>query len=404
MRATAHEPRSVVHDDDRAGAAIRAIHDIFEAPPGDESAAWARLQPRRHRRRPVGPLLLLGAAAAAGAIAAVLVLRADDGRAPMEPAPIATAHVPSPVVEQLAAPEALAAGSSVLPGGRRVHLRDGSRAVWLASSATAGHLVLDNGTLEIDAPTPIEVRVGSLRVDGSAGRFKVSTRPGRIDLAVDKGQVAVWSPTRRLAVVLAGEQWRWPPETTDDPEPGPRAPASGAAKRAHGVASPAVAPREVTGVPPPASAPASEARDCLRLARDGVTDAAIVCFEGQTAQPGLAGELAFLELARIRRDVKGDVAGAERLLAEHRRRFPHGALAAEARTIRVELLLRLGRPAEALAETERLADVEAIFWRAVCLDNLGRRDEARRGYDEYLRHGDIERRGEATHKREKLAP
>ena len=148
----------------------------------------------------------------------------------------------------------------------------------------------------------------------------------------------------------------------------------------------------------------SEARDCLRLARDGVTDAAIVCFEGQTAQPGLAGEIALLELARIRRDVKGDVAGAERLLAEHRRRFPHGALAAEARTIRVELLLRLGRPAEALAEAERLAGVEASFWRAVCLDSLGRRNEARRGYDEYLQHGDVERRGEATRKRGKLAP
>ena len=48
-------------------------------------------------------------------------------------------------------------------------------------------------------------------------------------------------------------------------------------------------------------------------------------------------------------------------------------------------------------------DAEAVFWRAVCLESLGRRrDEARRGYEEYLRHGDIERRGEATRKLGKL--
>jgi hypothetical protein len=398
MRATAREPRSVVHDGDRAVAAIRAMHEMFDATAGDEAVAWARLQARRHRRRRVWPLLLLGATAGAGAIAVVLALRADHASPPPPSASIDTARVLSPVVEQLPAPEVLAAGSSLLPGSRRVHLRDGARAVWLESSPGAGHLVLESGTLEVDAPAPVEVHVGSLRVDGSAGRFKVSTRPGRIDLAVDKGQVAVWSPARRLAVVVAGERWRWPPETADDPEPAPRPSATSAAKRGHGVGSPAVAPREE----PDAPVPASEERDCLRLARDGVTDAAIVCFERQTAQPGLTGELAFLELARIRRDVKGDVAGAERLLAEHRRRFPHGALAAEARTIRVELLLRLGRAAEALAEAERLTDVEAIFWRAVCLDSLGRRDEARRGYDEYLRHGDIERRGEATRKLGKL--
>ena len=50
------------------------------------------------------------------------------------------------------------------------------------------------------------------------------------------------------------------------------------------------------------------------------------------------------------------------------------------------------------------ADTSPIFWRAVCLDNLGRRDEARRAYEEYLQHGGVERRGEATRKRRKLAP
>ena len=357
MRATAREPRSVVHDGELAAAGIRSIHEAFEAAaPGDESVAWARLQQRRQRRLRVWPLVLLGATAGAGAIAAVLMHRAGEGGVVPEPASIATAPVASPVVEQLPAPQALAAGSSLLPGKQRVHVRDGTRAVWFAISPSASHLILESGTLEVDAPTPVEVRVGSLRVDGSAGRFKVATRPGRIDLAVDKGEVAVWSSTRRLAVVVAGEHWRWPPGATDAPEPPARAAAAGATRRARGVASPAAPLSEPTRDASPA--PVSEARDCLRLARDGVTDAAIVCFEGQAAQTGLAGEIALLELARIKRDVKGDLAAAERLLAEHRRRFPHGALEAEARTFRMEL----------------------------------------------LQHGDLERRGEPTRKRGKLAP
>jgi hypothetical protein len=195
--------------------------------------------------------------------------------------------------------------------------------------------VLETGALEVDAPAPVEVRVGPLRVDGSPGRFKVATRPGRIDVAVDKGEVAVWSSTRRLAVVVAGDHWRWPPETTDEREPPARAASPGGTKHARGAAAPVASLREPTDI---SAAPVSEARDCLRLARDGVTDAAIVCFEGQARQSGLAAEIALLELARIRRDVKGDPAAAERLIAEHRRRFPNGALAAEARAFRVERL------------------------------------------------------------------
>ena len=109
-----------------------------------------------------------------------------------------------------------------------------------------------------------------------------------------------------------------------------------------------------------------------------MTGDAIACLESQSAEPGLTGEIALLELARIRRDVKGDLAGAERLLADHERRFPQSALATEARSGRIELLLRLGRPAEALAEAQRLGGSEAIYWRAVSLTALGRRDEARR--------------------------
>ena len=75
------------------------------------------------------------------------------------------------------------------------------------------------------------------------------------------------------------------------------------------------------------------------LVEEGAIDEAIGCFTGEATQPGLVGELALMELARIRRDVKGDLAGAEAALAEHRRRFPHGSLADEAAGARIELLL-----------------------------------------------------------------
>jgi len=189
-----------------------------------------------------------------------------------------------------------------------------------------------------------------------------------------------------------------PPASGDD----------GVRAEATGVASPAVTAPD--GAPaleplPDIRAPAAaDGPDCARLTRDGDIDGALACFARSSERPGLVGELALIELARIRRDVKGDLAGAERALAEHRRRFPHGALANEAAGARVELLVRLGRPAEALAEASHLGGGEAVFWRAVCLAKLGRSAEAARAFDDYLARSDGKRRAEAERMRRELAP
>jgi hypothetical protein len=391
-RQSAGEPRPVARDGERAASAIRAVHEMFEVSPNEEPTAWTKLEARRHRRSHLLPLLLLGATAAAGAIVVAVVPIVGSRHADVVPpgaAPIATAENRAPIKQPDPSPGALPAGRSVLPGGLRAHLRGGGRAVWFPTSAAGGHLVLERGTLEIDADAPVDVRVASLRVDGSAGRFEIATRGDAVDVTVDKGEAAVWSSVRLLTRVFAGERW------SSEPRP----PIRGSSTRGHRTERPAATPPDPPEAP---SAPAAEGPDCLRLARDGVTGAAIACFEGQSAQPGLTGELALLELARIRRDVKGDLSGAERLLSEHRRRFPHSALSAEARTIHVELLLRLAKPAEALAEAERLTGAEAIFWRAASLAGLGRRDEARRAFDDYLLRDGIERRGEAKRRRAEL--
>jgi hypothetical protein len=67
-----------------------------------------------------------------------------------------------------------------------------------------------------------------------------------------------------------------------------------------------------------------------------------------------AREVAQLAAALQRLRADKDARGALALLDEHRRRFPVGALGDEARVVRVEALLALGRSREALEELEEL--------------------------------------------------
>jgi hypothetical protein len=401
-RELSAEPRSVAHDSPRAVLGLRALDELFQATPGDEAAAWAKLEARRSAKRPRWPLLLAGATAVAGLIALV-VARPRQADAPPGAAPSATVTASRRApVEQRPTPAPLPVGSSVLPGGVRANLHDGGRAAWISTSRRGGRLVLERGTLQIDTDAPVDVQVAALHVDASPGRFQISSRDGGVDVAVETGEVAVWSSVRLIRRIVAGERWT-SGDATESPAPELAPRPHGSSTHTRHTEPPAPAAAEPAAVPATPT-PAAESRDCLRLARDGVTDVAIACFEAQTAQPGLTGEIALLELARIRRDVKGDLAGAERLLSEHARRYPRGALAAEASVMHVELLLRLGRPAQALAEADHLDGAEAIFWRAAALEKLGRRGEAAQAFDAYLQHGGVERRAEAARRRAELGP
>jgi hypothetical protein len=71
------------------------------------------------------------------------------------------------------------------------------------------------------------------------------------------------------------------------------------------------------------------------------------------AAPDSEARLVSRALARLH--VDGDGAAALALLAEHRRRFPAGALQSEARVAEVQALLRLGRRSQALEVLDRLA-------------------------------------------------
>jgi len=420
---------------------------------------WAADRSRAERRgaRRVGWGVLVGAGALTSlALSIWLVVRPRPRTTVGMSAPVAlavpraavaparqvpsSARAPSEHLPELAPPPpgpaavALAPGRSWLAAGVRARLAPRGAAVVRLGSAAARVVSLLRGRIDIDMgvvsaspdaapsgggatvspelesltsppPARVEVQVASYRLEPDSGRFSVSARGEKVDVVVHRGKLAVWSSRRLLATVVAGQRW-----TNLSARAGARAPAAVSAAGSTEVeiaAGPAPAPVEAPALEPGAdnrAMTAAEGPDCARLTRGGDIDGALACLTRASERPGLVGELALMELARIRRDVKGDLAGAERALAEHRRRFPRGALSDEAAGARVELLVRLARPAEALAEAAHLGGGDAIFWRAVCLAKLGRGPEAARAFDEYLARPDGKRHAEAERMRRELTP
>lgn len=119
-----------------------------------------------------------------------------------------------------------------------------------------------------------------------------------------------------------------------------------------------------------APAAASPQEDCLGLARTGRSRAAERCFSERASGSGLSAEMALYEVARLRRDVLHDAAGALAALREHGQRFPRGSLRNEVELSRIELLAELGRPREALLESAALLDSESGRERAAELHVL----------------------------------
>jgi tetratricopeptide (TPR) repeat protein len=163
------------------------------------------------------------------------------------------------------------------------------------------------------------------------------------------------------------------------------------------------------------------------LARRGQTRDAEACFLKRAEGSGLGAEMALYEVARLRRDVLADADGALRALTEYGRRFPSGSLRREADMSQLELLVQLGRSEDALKQSdallsssasgERAAELhllrghilrkaqsrfaaaareyelaenagahggETTYFRALCLDALGRTAEAAALFSQYL--------------------
>jgi hypothetical protein len=206
------------------------------------------------------------------------------------------------------------------------------------------------------------------------------------------------------------------------------------------------APEPTPRVDASTEATVSPAPDCLSFARQGQTRAAENCFLERAQGSGLAAEMALYEVARLRRDVLADSEGALRALSDYRRRFPAGSLRREVDMSQLELLLKLGRSDDALQRSEELLassaageralelrllrghilrkqsrfaaalveydlaegmsarSGEATYFRAVCLEALGRSPEAAATLTRYLEQPQRPYAEDARRRLERLKP
>jgi hypothetical protein len=359
-------------------------------------------------------------------------------------------------------------------------------AVVSARAQTGGtEIVLNKGSIELHvlprAPgNDFAVSAGLYRFTVVGTAFTVSQTRSRLELVVSEGTVAVWRGSKRLATVGAGAQWA----VDVNPAASARLPASRAqaepssdtamvaplSPETHALVPPPVSapvanvagatagPSTSSLVPAPASASSARAatpaapvalrRDCGQLAASKRAQEALTCYQEQAAQNGLSGETALYELARLWRDSFGELDRALAALQAQRSRFPNGVLRTEADLSIIELLPRLHRHADALAESERflaahpkaersgeihllrgnifrevLRDLDHAereyalgagargragddnrFMHAVCLEALGRMEQARRAYEAYLLQSGAMHTAEAKRRLEQLHP
>lgn len=342
-----------------------------------------------------------------------------------------------------------AASASVRDGVTKIALQRGSVELHVLPQAPGQRLVVEAGHHRFTV-------VGTV--------FTVLRAQTRIELRVQEGAVSVSRGSRQLAVVRAGEHWSTedarPSASTPAAleaegslhhplirsRPGLSAPSAEVARQPTAIQPPAQAaptPAPVAVVP---AQPAQE--DCRQLVASHRAQEAVGCYQKQAMRNGLAGETAAYELARLWRDSLGRSDRAVAAFEEQRARFPSGALRREADLSIIELLPRLGRHADALGETQRFlsgyprdertgeihllrgniyrevfrdlshaeaeyasgssakgrAGDDSRFFHAVCLEALGKTEEARAAYQAYLRLRGGAHSTEAKDRLAKIAP
>jgi hypothetical protein len=143
-------------------------------------------------------------------------------------------------------------------------------------------------------------------------------------------------------------------------------PAEHAARDARVDAPAPALPSAANAVPPvmPERVGTDDGPDCLSLARGGAARDAEACFLRRAEGSGLGAEMALYEVARLRRDVLADESGALAALATYRSRFSGGSLRREVDMLQLELLIEVGRTADALRESAALLTSSAAGKRA----------------------------------------
>ena len=397
----------------------------------------------------------LTAGAAGPGMATPTIVVAPGNERPAAPAPEPTL----PELELTTAPRSVPAGPSQIVNRTHLAATQGTRAVARTVGGVA-EIALTSGALDVQVATgasgQTRVVAGIYTFIDVGTRFAVTRNAGAVALSVSEGIVEVRHGKRLLAIVH-GPRGIWTGSGSDEPSPaGGRGPGRGQSTRpspaapsiATSAPPPSLSPPPTTAPPLATTAPPPPSSSC-RLPTPGTDVApALLCLDGRARGAGLAAESALYEIARLKRDRLGDSAGAIAALEQHRRRFPTGQLRIEVGLSLVDLLPRVGRHREALRDSaalladnprleradelrllrgniyrEGLADCasalreygavsrdagrissDSLFYQSACLDQLGRRDEARAGYRAYLDLPDASRADDARQRLKTLGP
>lgn len=320
----------------------------------DEMRRSARM--RRIRRATVGVAL----AAAAGTM---LVVSRPESAAPASP----VAHVPRaprcssmdglPVVVVDGTP----AHRELLGDRARVDAADGTRARIETPSGCESHVTLLRGSIAVWARDlaggRLAVSAGDLEVIVHGTVFEVrASDDGSRSVSVREGRVEVHRPGL-LQWLTAGQSVRVARDGTftrsglDHDAEVRLAGVLGDAAPTATVAS-APAPSTNTTEPSAANPAPIDVNATLRAAeilfREGRIDEARRLFRQVGGTRGSTAEAALIRLGRLELRA-GRPSDALRALADHRRRFPSGSMAAEARVAEAQALRALGRADEAVA-------------------------------------------------------
>ena len=336
------------------------------------------------------------------------------------PAPVAA----SPQIQLGANPTALPAGKLVLAGGVAAELAAGSSASARLQNGTLD-IVLLSGRIELHVPPrPIGqallIAADQFLFTVVGKDFSVSKDSRHLDLQVSEGLVAVSRTGEHVATVASGETWEAPPAAPSPAPPSHKDRAPRLARRALGL-------------------------DCDRFTGDQGPQK-VACLRELALGGGPEGERAQHALGRYLRDDMADPTAALAAFEAQRARYPRGELRADADRAIIGLLPRLGRHGEALVETQSFLNAQpeaedraemrllrgdiyraifqdamsaereyeegaespgrtgddSRFLHALCLEALGRTDEARLAYRDYLAQPGTAHAGEAKRRMERL--
>ena len=331
----------------------------------------------------------------------------------------------APSIQLGMAPITLPTGKLQLAGGVTAMLTDATSATARFQQGTLD-IALASGTIVLhvlprEIGQAVLITAGHHRFTVVGTVFRLSYTPRRLDLSVIEGLVAVSRGGEHVATVASDETW-----SINLALPAPASPR-------HGDAAPRVARRTLQ-------------ENCARFTAEQ-TQQKIACYRAQVSKGGPDGERAQHMLARYLRDDVVDLTGALAAFESQRSRYPRGELRVEADRAVIEILPRLGRHAEALVETQSFLDAhpdaedraelrlmrgdifraifqdmlsaereydegaeadgrtgdDSRFLRALCLESLGRVNEARLAYRDYLAQAGTAHAREAQRHMKRLA-